>query len=124
MGNSGFTEEEVRVIKRELKRGISPRELAGIYLCGLETIRKIGRGDTFAWVEEEDGREELAAAAARIPNKELDEKAQESLKRLLAMGAPIMKGEEPSALDKMNQEIREIRDREEELDKFIKPDGE
>lgn len=54
MGSSAFTEGEVARIKAALKAGHSPRSLAEDHDVALETIRKIGRGDTFAWVEADE----------------------------------------------------------------------
>lgn len=47
---AAFTEVQVARIKRQLLNGASPRALALAYSCSTETIRKMGRGDTWNWV--------------------------------------------------------------------------
>ena len=50
-GNAALSEGQVAHIKVLLQKGISAREIAQANDVGLETIRRIGRGDTWAWVE-------------------------------------------------------------------------
>lgn len=50
-GNAKITEESVRALRR-LSTTHTPKELAKIYRIGLETVRRILRRDTWAWVED------------------------------------------------------------------------
>lgn len=68
-GNALLTANEVRVIKRKLLDGVSPRQLAETYNVGLETVRRISRGDSWNWLEPAENQleispEELAVEAA------------------------------------------------------------
>lgn len=49
--NAALTEAQVRVIKRELEKGIPASHLARTYLVSGETIRRIGRGETWGWLD-------------------------------------------------------------------------
>jgi hypothetical protein len=90
--NTNFTEAQVARIKRNLLLGFSARELAQANGCALETIRKIGRGDTWAWVEAE-----AAEAPAELPPAPLPSAIAESqarLKRLLAEAQEVKEVDE------------------------------
>lgn len=79
MGAATLTEKEVKIIKRRLRtQEAMPKELAQIYCVGVETIRRIGRGESWSWVVEEEAEariedammaqpmsDRMAAAAAR-----------------------------------------------------------
>jgi hypothetical protein len=78
-----LTEAEVRVIKRELARSVPARTLSQIYMVGLETIRRIARGDTWAWVGEEPETDINASLPDLPPEHEARMKAaQQELLRL------------------------------------------
>ena len=83
--NTGLIEAEVRHIRKLLVEGMSPREIAQAYNVGLETIRRIDRRDTWAWLDQE--------VTPKLPSTspEADQAAQDSLTRLLALGVPITK---------------------------------
>lgn len=51
MGNAQLTEDEVRAIRR-LAHVHSAREIAKLYGLGAETIRRLLRGETWAWVKD------------------------------------------------------------------------
>lgn len=91
-----LTENEVRLIKRALLRKEStPREIAQIYCVGVETIRKISRGDSWGWVIDAPGVEEREDAMMSTPmSAGMRDAAQESLQKLLNMGIPITQGED------------------------------
>ena len=120
--NTGLIEAEVRHIRKLLVEGMSPREIAQAYNVGLETIRRIDRRDTWAWLDQE--------VPPKLPSTspEADQAAQDSLTRLLALGVPITKVDPQaergtSLLDKMLQEAgndKAERDKpEKELDKLV-----
>lgn len=48
--NSKLSEAEVRIILNELARGVSAASLARTYQVSAETIRRIGRGETWGWL--------------------------------------------------------------------------
>lgn len=52
-GANVLTEFEVARIKRNLNKGMRPGEIAHAYLVGVETIRRIARGETWDWVKPE-----------------------------------------------------------------------
>lgn len=100
-GAAALTEDEVRVIKRELEDGEDVKELSLRYMVGVETIRRIRRGDSWWWVRAE-GKE--------IPiTEEIKKKAAESLERLRAMG--LVTEDSPPKLD-MYSEIAKTLKRE------------
>lgn len=121
-GNASFSEEVVRKIRKLHEGGHSPREIAEVYLVGIETIRKLLRGETYGWVTEAERAEGIAEGIMGIPDEVVDKEGLEILERLKQKG--LIRGVEGSAAARMNREVKEVRDREEELDKFIKPDGE
>lgn len=58
-GNSTLTESDVRAIRASRE---SPRRLAEFYGLGVETIRRILRRESWAWLPEEPADQESAAA--------------------------------------------------------------
>lgn len=81
-GNAKITEESVRALRR-LADTHTPKELARIYGLGLETVRRILRRDTWAWVE--SSMPELDETQSVEPLTEMEKKmADESLQRVLA----------------------------------------
>jgi transposase len=101
--NAVLNEAEVRVIRRNLAAGSSARLIAELYGLSIETIRRIGRRDTWAWVKDE------AELDAPLPPASEEEKAKiaESLARVqrrLAQDPPPA-GE--SALAKMQKTLKE-----------------
>ena len=85
-GNARLEDHEVIRILERLKHGHSPRAIARDYGVGMETIRKIGRGDTYAWVTPpapeitSQERQEIESAI----DPEMQIRAQASLAKLQA----------------------------------------
>ena len=50
-GNVKLDEETVRAIRRAKEQGMSAKTIAQQLNVGLETIRRVLRGDTWAWVK-------------------------------------------------------------------------
>lgn len=85
LANAQLTEREVRLIRAALARGAKPKALAELYGTGVETIRRIGRRETWAWVTDEFRPEEAEATAElALPPKteETEAAAAASLARL------------------------------------------
>lgn len=81
--NSRLTEGEVRTIRKELGKGTTAGELARVYTVSAETIRRIGRWETWNWLEEVPG-EGLPDAAPKIVVDEAEMAASvERMKDLL-----------------------------------------
>lgn len=74
---SAFTPTTVRALRRELDAGGSPRRLALLHGVSTETIRRIGRRETYVGPEWEPGWGETPAV---LPPS--NEAAAESLRRL------------------------------------------
>lgn len=54
--NAAFTDAEVRRIRKDCEGGrVSYLELAKAWGCGMQTIRKIHRQETYSWVIDEGG---------------------------------------------------------------------
>jgi hypothetical protein len=70
-------EYSVARIKRNLLNGLTSRQCAESFGVATETIRKIGRGDSWVWVEPAD-------SSGQIPNAPSAEEIQVSLERLKA----------------------------------------
>lgn len=83
LANSGFTEVQVQRIRELARNGSSVKELAQAYLCGLETIRRLLRRETFAWVSDD-----LAVAAAVPLTQKETAEADAILARIQASLAP------------------------------------
>lgn len=91
IAGAALTTREVAGIKVRLSRGDSPRLIAQDYDVGTETIRRIGRGETWAWVEAAEFL--IDPLAEIIPPEPLPEAVQaelaESAQRLLALQASL-----------------------------------
>jgi hypothetical protein len=57
-GNSTLTENDVRAIRRNAGKSTT-RQLAEAYGIGIETVRKIIRRDTWQWIPDEPGEDEM-----------------------------------------------------------------
>ncbi len=78
-GHTRFTTEDVLNIKTMLREGRAPRDIAKLYKCGVETIRKMNRGETFP---------NVGGEAVELP-KWTPEMAQASLEKALAVQAEV-----------------------------------
>jgi hypothetical protein len=80
--NSRLTEGQVVIIKRDLALGVPAPALARLHQVSAETIRRIGRGETWGWLGDgvnqpevelnlgrEPSKEEIAASLARLHEK-------------------------------------------------------
>lgn len=74
--SSILKEDDVRKIKARLAVGDSPREIAKDYLVGAETIRRINRGETWAWLTPEQPTQDAEG------ERKIEEAAAASQKRL------------------------------------------
>jgi hypothetical protein len=84
-GNAVLTEGAVARIKGELLQGRSPRSLAEASGVGIETIRRISRGETWAWVAP-------ALGAAFTPERStpLESEAEASAARFLSAHSSLV----------------------------------
>lgn len=91
--NAQLTEAEVLVIRQKWDaREASAPMLARVYGVSGETIRRIGRRETWGWLEEGMAREEMLPEVPLPPaTPETERAAAESAKRLMAM---MERGEE------------------------------
>jgi hypothetical protein len=80
-GNAGFSLQEVARIKRDLLEGVSRKALATAWGCGLETIARIARGETWADVPPAEGAHVDTLEAEMLAPANLEGMAD----RLLAM---------------------------------------
>lgn len=79
--NSALTEETVARIKGLLTRGHTPKELGQAYGLATETIRRMGRGETWAWVSPDDTAESMEQRVDRGLGTDLAlEQAREQMK--------------------------------------------
>lgn len=80
-----MTEAQVRSIRQLLKEGATPKELGEIHQLSVETIRRIGRRESWAWVADHIPAPTLATldqpAQALSPSEQVE--ADEILQRLL-----------------------------------------
>lgn len=53
--HSRLTELQVQVIKQQLATGVTGASLARLYQVSGETIRRIGRGETWGWLDAKQG---------------------------------------------------------------------
>lgn len=128
-GNATLTLKEVRHIRMLLDTGQARApEIARMYLMNTESVRRIGRRETWAWVPEVP---ELKSSDA------LTDAAAASLARVQAsLGLPVteavVRPPEESVMQKMARISAEIRAKNERGDKLIdelkgetdgKPDG-
>ena len=97
--NPSLTISEVAAIKRRLLEGASSRQLASVYEVGLQTIRRIARGETWADVEPEVGSRTIEEQADKVLGTELAPRndaamltAQARFEQLLKTGnlGPVM----------------------------------
>lgn len=95
-GNAVFTDEQVRLIKINLLKGVPYSALARQWGCGVETIGRISRGETYRHVEVQ-GEERLRPAIQALPlapkdyeitvgktEAEIDAEADAAFARLMA----------------------------------------
>ena len=80
--------EEVRIIREKLDSGVPAPALARAYGVNAETIRRIGRRETWAWLDRPT-KEDVPLPPI---TQEVQQAADESAKRLLAQ----LDGELPS----------------------------
>ena len=84
-----LTEQEVARIKLNIKQGGIPlREIAQAYGVALDTIRRIARGDSWAWVLAEDEQAIMPGATAESKQAAAESQAR-LMARLQAEGLPI-----------------------------------
>lgn len=75
-GNSTLTESDVRAIRASRE---SPRHLAAFYGLGVETIRRILRRESWAWLPEEPADQGSAAAETQLASTQSAERLLEIL---------------------------------------------
>lgn len=80
VSGASLTEARVRAIRKQLAEGISPRFLADMYDTSVETIRRVGRRESWAWVKDDiemplDAMEQLLSTPA---SPEMERAAAES----------------------------------------------
>ncbi|MGH9429632.1 MAG: hypothetical protein ACRD2L_25380 [Terriglobia bacterium] len=118
--NAKLTEEQVRVIKQDLKdyhegrSGDSPRMIALALGLSTETVRRIDRGETWQGVGEREEFEEGVPIA-----KEMEAEALKDLDKILA----AQKAHDEAtrqATRKMEESAREVGKVDRELDGFTK----
>lgn len=107
-----FSAEEILRIHQRLARGVSRREIAKDHGVGMETISRIARGDTYAWVNEEAiAHAQLSEEALAAEIKEMEAKSftPENLARC--------------GLEEVDGEVRPMVKKEEAKlsDRFLKP---
>lgn len=92
-GNATLTEEEVRHIRGLLDtKEASAADLARSYRVSAETIRRIGRRETWGWIE---GKVE------RLQSSEISTAAKESFEKLMKMNPELaeqLRGQQQGAL--------------------------
>jgi len=92
--NAIFSDDEIRTIRRACDKGdASYVEIAQEYGCGMQTVRKIHRMETYTWVREEDEARVTTPVYSSDPGRDAntDDLAAASLERLLASGVrPIV----------------------------------
>lgn len=110
-GGSELTEAQVRAIRQRLAEGSATQGgLARLYGVSANTIGRIWRGETWGWLDEEEG----TALAPDSP--QMQAQAEESLRRLQALGAgkeATGQGlkrlqEEVAPLEKAGQQLEEL----------------
>ena len=80
MFNSKLEEEDVRAIRVGVASGEPMRLVASRFGVALDTVRKIVRRDTFAWVA--DDEQQMQYAQANPYQKEVQDEIAASLERL------------------------------------------
>lgn len=117
-------EHEVARIKKLLQAGDhSRRDIAHAYEVGLETIARIARGDTWAWVLPEGQEEQQAEIAAALPAQGLQSEADRILARLAAKG--LLQAETEAAaqnwgLERLQAEASKLAEPARSLEEFMK----
>lgn len=111
--NAVFSDEEVRKIRRLYATGqASRRKMAQFYGVGMETIARITRGDTYAWVKDDpmdalDGMENLRGLRVEggggIRQEEIAA-SQERLMGLLQGGG----GGTPGMSEELQERVRQL----------------
>lgn len=110
-----LTEQEVARIKMNAGKGMTAREMAQAYGVALDTIRKILRGDSWVWVKAE---EEGMPLPEETPEMVRDIEASQA--RLLAMlKEQGLDQPKQSPLDRMMEEVQEIKDKENRVNRQI-----
>lgn len=139
MGNAQLTETQVRVIRRALEENTQTvRELADMYRLSAETVRRIGRRETWGWLPDEDIRDltlqldpvQDAKAAASLAKVLQAQPVQRPAESSSVPIDPLAGGDAPaevehSVLEKLKRELAD-RDPEgliAELTRGKKPDG-
>lgn len=90
IGGAVLTSAEVALIKRRLLDGIeAPRDIGNSYGVSTETIRRIGRGDAWGWVEPAEPGTEAELERFKSPEV-LAAEAAESFARLLKNNPQIL----------------------------------
>lgn len=91
LAGAALTEREVAGIKTRLQQGHLPRAIADDYGVATESIRRIGRGETWAWVEASEFQ--TSSLTSILPPEELSPEQQaqiaESAQRLLELQTQI-----------------------------------
>lgn len=91
LAGAALTEREVAGIKTRLQQGHLPRAIADDYGVATESIRRIGRGETWAWVEASEFQ--TSPLTSILPPEELSPEQQaqiaESAQRLLELQTAI-----------------------------------
>jgi hypothetical protein len=85
--NAMLTEGEVRAIRKSLEEGLRPKALAELYLLSVETIRRIGRRESWGWVKEEVPMPDIPDVLPPATEEE-HRRAMESQARLLKRLGP------------------------------------
>lgn len=135
-GAAVLTEAEVRVIRKMAREeGMSAPELARIYRVSAETIRRILRGETWNWLDEEPRERALPDYEVPIPDSpELRESAAVSLEKFKAKMAqgqtpvyniPLSSQEdeerEKRVAERMKQELEKHQAPDRMLDELLNP---
>lgn len=104
MAAATLTENEVKIILRTLRLGEkTPRELAVDYCVGVETIRKIGRRESWAWVTEDIEADMITEAMLNSPIPEWMKKAAAESARKLQEEGLVTTG-----MDRLNAEVAKL----------------
>lgn len=118
LGSATLTEAEVRIIKQKLAEGMSPRELAEVYQVCLETVRRIRRGDSWAWVQGEAPSEEPALAPL---TPELEAKiaaSQAEMMKRFGLQVPERTVETEAGIERLAREVQRAQEPDRLLDEL------
>lgn len=122
-GAATLTEDEVRVIKQKLAEGATPRLLASVYMVGIETIRRIRRGESWAWIEERSGEEDLPLPPAQSGEAERIAASQAELMRRLGMPLLEQTAESPDGIERLAREVQRAQEPDRLLDQLGKQES-